>query len=162
MERAKRIMSYYLIGHAEDTWDTSRSALVQSVDEWFKRPLKRNDPLKYVSVEEQRFLRLKIIGDLLGREEQHSLASFAQQDKPGKMSSDNLDLVEARALRTFIDRASLDVHAEVKAEYERLAKELILGKELERQRAEELGKVDESGDVQLYLPELRETVASSA
>ena len=150
-------MANYLLGHASDAWDCDRTALAASCEAWFKRPLKRENPGKYITVDEQRRLRLKIIGELLGRDAGSPLASFLPIDHPEKGSLDNMNLVEARALRTFIDRASLEVHAEVIAEYDRQVRELLNAKETAAQRVgvAQLGKVDRHGDVQLFLPELQ-------
>ena len=151
-------MANYLQGHASDAWDVDRSGLAAYIEAWFPRPKKKDNPASYITVEEQRDLRLAVIGALLGREPGTPLTSFKEPD--GEHLG-NMTLVEARALRTFINRASLDVHGEVKAEYDRRALEMLHAKEkeAERQRMAKLGEVDRFGDVQLFLPVMQSTGA---
>ncbi len=156
MDRAKRIMANYLQGHADDAWDVNRHSLAADIESWFVRPKKKDNPANYITVEEQRDLRLAIIGALLDRENKNPLTSFNEPDAehPG-----NMTLIEARALRTFINRASLDVHAEVKVAYESNVGAMLSAKEKaikaaeeDRRRLSQFGQVDRFGDLQLYLP----------
>ena len=166
MDRAKRIMSTLLLNNSDSIWDIDRGRLAEAIESWFYREKKRDDPVRYTTVEEQRNLRLQIIGELLGRDVSDPLTSFKE---PSATQSGNMSLVEARALRTFIDRMSFDIHGEVKAEYQAQSKVMLDEKEREwkaaeseRQRLSDIGQVDRFGDFQIYLPDLQPASASVA
>ncbi len=155
MRRAKSIMGMLLLNNNEATWDIDRGRLALAVEGWFPRDKKRDDPVRYTSVEEQRSLRLQVIGELLGRGANNPLTSFKEASS---QEPDNMALVEARALQTFIARMSFDVHDEVKAEYQIQSKVMLDEKEREfeseRLRMEAIGQVEGFDDILLNLPDL--------
>ncbi len=158
MDRAKAIMGTLLLNNQDALWEIDRTRLALTIESWFPREKKRDDPVRYTTVEEQRELRLTVIGNLFGRGANNPLTSFKV---PTADEPDNMALTEAKALAVFIQRMSLDVHGEVKDEYYRVSKEMLDDKErewkiaeAERQRLESLGQVDGFGDIQLLLPDL--------
>ena len=166
MKRAKSIMSFQLVNNKDAAYDVDRGKLAGTIESWFPREKKRDDPVRYTTVEEQRDLRLKVVGDLLGRGANNPLTSFNPQsgDEPN-----NMGLVEAVALQKFVRFMSFDVHDEVKAEYQARSRVMLDEKEREfkaaeseRRRMEAIGQVDGFGDIQLYLSNLQPASTSAA
>jgi hypothetical protein len=117
MIRAQQQMQVYLIkGAAPDrTWEVDVQGLAMRVENLFRRPLRRDNPDAYVTVEEHRSLRLAITGDLIGN--------------PDLESFHDLEQYERRAIVMFLLEMEEGIINEVKEEYYARVEALLRAKE---------------------------------